>query len=86
MQSLEAHLEGHPQRFALHASTAFQPQKVPALVPDLVVAGLTDAKITSSGAWSCTLALPALFEPGGNHPYWATLEARTKNEVVQDCL
>ena len=86
LQSLGAHMKGHQQNLVVHASTACQPWKVPALVPDLLVAGLSDAKITSSEPWSCTLELPALFEPGDNHPYRVTLEARTRKEVVQDSL
>ena len=83
MQSLDAHMKGHQQNLPVRASTACQPRKALALVPDLLVAGPRDA---NSGAWSCTLDLPALFEPGDSQPYRAALEARTRMELVQDPL
>ena len=86
LQSLDTHMQGHQHCLAVHAPTACQPRKALALAPDLLVAGLRDAKVTGSGAWSCTLELPALFEPGDNHPYRVRLEARTRKEVAQDWL
>ena len=79
------HVKGRQHNRAVHAPTSCQPRKMPALVRDLLVAGLRDANVTGSGH-NCTLELPALFEPGDNHPYWVALEERTKKEVVQDPL
>ena len=83
LESIDAHVRGHQHNLAVHASTACQPQKALALVPDLFQAGLNEAHVTASGAWSCTLDLPALFAPGDHHPYRRTVEACTKGQVVQ---
>ena len=81
LESVDAHVKGHQHKLAARASTACQPQKAPALVPDLLVAGLNEAHVTGSGAWSCTLELPALLAPRRNHPYRRTVEARARKEA-----
>jgi len=85
LECMKDHMKATAQQnLAIHASTACQPQKAEALVPDLMVAGLQDAHVNDSGAWTCTLTLPALFQPGDNHPVSVTCEGRSKGDVVQD--
>ena len=67
------------QALAVHTFTACQPQKAPGVVDDLLVAGLRDAHVTNSGAWACTLDLPALFTAGGAHPYRISRDAPPGN-------
>ena len=47
LQSLDAHMKGHQHNLAARASTACQPRKALALVPDLLVAGPRDANVGS---------------------------------------
>ena len=44
-----------------------------------LVAGLNGAHATGSGAWACTLDLPALFTAGDAHPYRVSREAPPTN-------
>ena len=85
LQALNDHTKEVRQSLAVHTSTACQPQKAEALVPDLLVAGLRDAHSIGFGEWTCTLYLPALFAPGDAHPYQMTVrQAPSKKQVVKD--
>ena len=86
LQSLDAHTKGHLQTLAVPASTACQLRQAVALGPDLLVAGLRDANVTGSGAWSCTLELPALFEPGAIAHTGRRWRRAPDKEVVEDLL
>ena len=48
------------------------------------MAGLNYAHTTDSGAWTCTLDLPAMYEAGDGYPFRCTLEATSKKKVVQE--
>ena len=80
---LDEHAKEMQQALAVHTSTACQPQKAPGVVEDLLVAGLSDAHATGSGAWACTLDLPALFTAGDAHPYRVSREAPTRQQVIR---
>ena len=84
--ALDAHTEGAPAQCGCARAHRLPAKEGACVGARFLVAWLRDANVTGPGAWSCTLELPALFEPGDNHSYLLTLEARTKQEVVQDLL
>ena len=85
LKALNDHTKEVRQSLAVHTSTACQPQKAEALVPDLLDAGLRKAHSTGFGEWTCTLYLPALFAPGDAHPYQMTVrQAPSKKQAVKD--
>ncbi len=81
---LDEHAKNMQQALAVHTSTACQPQKAPGVVQDLLVAGLRDAHVTGSGAWECTLSLPALYAAEDGHPFRVMVEAPSRKEVVKE--
>ena len=68
----------------VHTSTCGQPGHAEALVPSLDDAGLRHPRRTTSGAWTVSLDLPALYAPGDGAAFHVTVVGRTKKAVCQD--
>ena len=77
-------LTGPTEALSAHASTECQPQQAQGLVPNLSVAGLSNAHATDSGGWECTLAFPAIYEAGDGHPFFVTATAASRRQVIQE--
>ena len=73
-----------PRVLAIHASTCAQPRKQKGLVPSLDHAGLREARVTASGAWTVSLTMPALFEPGDGAAFHVTAEGHSNRLAKED--
>ena len=84
LRAIEKHGKNVRQLLMVHTSTCGQPQKAEALVPSLEAAGLGQAHLTGSGAWTVSLDMPALYAPGDGAAFHITVEGPSKQAVVQD--
>ena len=84
MQVIEQHGKNLQNLLAVHTSTCAQPMKAEALVPSLEEAGFRQAHLTSSGAWTVSLDLPALYAPGDEATFHLTVKGDSRKAVVKE--
>ena len=84
LRAIEKHGKSVRQLLMVHTSTCGQPQKAEALVPSLEAAGLGQAHLTGSGAWTVSLDVPALRAPGDGAAFHITVEGPSRPAVVQE--
>ena len=86
LQAIDAHGRDLQRTLAVHTSMCNQPEHAPALVASLEAAGLRQAHVTGSGAWTVSLDLPAMFAQGDGAPIHITVQGDSEGAVRKELL